>query len=78
MSGSANERFPFRYFVVTFLWTWIFWLPLALAGLGILPSGEILIKDLLAPATFIGESDPRSVPFIRSEHSLAKAALPIT
>lgn len=53
-----NEKFPYRYFVATFLWTWIFWLPLALVGLGILPLGADLVKNLLAPATFLGGAGP--------------------
>jgi uncharacterized protein len=55
---KENETFPYRYFVVTFLWTWIFWLPLALAGLGILPLGAALVRNLLAPATFLGGAGP--------------------
>ena len=37
------ERFPYRFFVVTFAWSWLIWLPLVLAGAGIIPIG----KDLL-------------------------------
>ena len=53
-----NDKFPYRYFVVTFLWTWIFWLPLALVGLGIFPLGADLVKKLLATATFLGGAGP--------------------
>ena len=55
---KENEKFPYRYFVVTFLWTWIFWLPVAVVGLGILPLGADLVKNLLAPATFLGGAGP--------------------
>lgn len=29
---QRRERFPHRFFVVTFLWSWIIWLPLVLGG----------------------------------------------
>ena len=31
-----NERLPLRFFVISFLWSWLIWLPLVLAGLGVL------------------------------------------
>jgi len=53
-----NDKFPYRYFVVTFLWTWIFWLPLALVGLGIFPLGADLVKKSLETATILGGAGP--------------------
>jgi len=58
MSSNDNEKFPYRYFVVTFLWTWIFWLPLALAGLGILPLGADTVQNLVLPATIFAGVGP--------------------
>ena len=32
---AEDKRFPYRFFVVTFAWSWLIWLPLVLAGAGI-------------------------------------------
>lgn len=55
---KENEKFPYRYFVVTFLWTWIFWLPLALLSLGIFTLGADFLKNILAALTFLGGAGP--------------------
>ena len=34
--AAERERFPFRFFAVTFAWSWLIWLPLVLAGMGII------------------------------------------
>lgn len=34
---EKQTKFPYQFFLVTFLWAWICWLPLVLAGIGILP-----------------------------------------
>jgi membrane protease YdiL (CAAX protease family) len=40
-----DHKIPVRFFVVTFAWTWLFFVPLALMGIGIIPlAGEILQK----------------------------------
>lgn len=41
--------FPYRFFVVTFAWSWLIWLPLVLAGAGVIP----LVTDLLAALTVL-------------------------
>jgi len=55
---KEHNPFPYRYYVVTFVWTWIFWLSLALASLGILPLGADLVKNLVLPATALGGISP--------------------
>lgn len=47
---EKQTKFPFQFFVVTFTWSWLIWLPLVLIGTGILPMG----KDLLALSTRVG------------------------
>jgi uncharacterized protein len=55
---ESQERFPFRYFVVTFLWSWLIWLPLVLAGAGILPLGEGFVKSASLPLAGLGAFGP--------------------
>lgn len=53
-----RKRVPLRFFLVTFLWSWIVWLPLVLAGLGILQLGESTISFLTPPAVILGAFGP--------------------
>ncbi len=39
---EEDRHFPYQFFVVTFAWSWLIWLPLVLAGTGIIP----LVKNL--------------------------------
>ena len=39
---EEDRHFPYQFFVVTVAWSWLIWLPLVLAGTGIIP----LVKNL--------------------------------
>ncbi|MFZ1267082.1 MAG: hypothetical protein WAU95_11505 [Anaerolineae bacterium] len=41
---EKQARFPYQFFVVAFGWSWLIWLPLVLAGAGILPLGKDLLR----------------------------------
>ena len=49
---EGPERFPYRFFVVTFAWSWLIWLPLVLAGAGIIPLGEDVLSAVTVPSTW--------------------------
>ena len=51
-------KFPYQYFIVTFLWSWLIWLPLVLAGYGILPMGKDLVSALTVPVIMLGIFGP--------------------
>lgn len=53
-----NRRIPLRFFVVTFLWSWAFWSPLALAGLGVFELDEGLRSLITIPAGILGAFGP--------------------
>ena len=67
MVGGAQlksaERFPFRYFVVTFLWSWLAWLPLVLAGFGLIPLGSGFLDAARLPLTVLGIFGPAAGAF---------------
>ena len=42
---EKKSGFPYRFFVVTFIWSWLIWLPLVLAGAGILPLKNDVLSD---------------------------------
>jgi len=61
--GSAKPSFPYRFFVVTFAWSWLVWLPLVLASAGILPLGKDLVSALSTPATIVAAFGPAAGTF---------------
>ena len=59
---KKQTRFPYQFFVVTFTWSWLIWLPLVLIGTGVLPLG----KDLLAlntPVSILAAFGPAAGAF---------------
>jgi membrane protease YdiL (CAAX protease family) len=53
-----NVRFPFRFFLMTFLWSWIIWTPLILGSLKIIPVSDKLLSILTIPVIMIGVYGP--------------------
>ena len=55
---NKNVRFPFQFFLITFMWSWIIWTPLILASLKIIPVSEKLLSILTIPVIMIGIYGP--------------------
>jgi len=55
---EEEGRFPYRFFVVTFAWSWLIWLPLVLAGAGVIPLGKHLLGALTVPWISLGVFGP--------------------
>ncbi len=55
---KTHSKFHYPFFVVTFLWSWLIWLPLVLAGAGILPMDKSLLNSLVLPLTVLGAFGP--------------------
>jgi CAAX protease family protein len=56
MEKKAN--FPYKFFVITFSWSWLIWLPLFLASTGIVSVEKDLLSTLTLPLTFMGTFGP--------------------
>ncbi len=52
-----DNKVPIRFFTVTFLWSWLFWLPFVLAGAGIIDLGDAGAA-LRMPVLIIGAFGP--------------------
>jgi CAAX protease family protein len=67
---TSSKNIPYQFFVVTFIWAWLLWLPLVLAGLGILPIGEDLAVALTIPITILAAFGPAVGAFycLRTQH----------
>ena len=55
---NNNVRFPFRFFFITFIWSWIIWTPLILASFGIIPVSDKFLSILTIPVIMIGVYGP--------------------
>jgi len=55
---NNNTSFPFRYFLITFIWSWLLWTPLVLGSLKIIPLSGELISILIFPAIVFGAFGP--------------------
>jgi len=55
---NKNVHFPLRFFLMTFIWSWIIWTPLLLANLKIIPVSERLLSILTIPVIMIGVYGP--------------------
>ena len=60
---DEDRGFPYRFFVVTFAWSWLMWLPLLLAGAGIIPLGKNLLSALTVPSISLGAFGPAAGAF---------------
>ena len=45
---NNKVRFPLRFFIITFIWSWILWTPLVLVSLKIIPVSDqsFIIPDI--------------------------------
>ena len=55
---AAQARFPHRFFVVTFLWSWTMWAPLVLASFHLIPLGPEFIARMSMPAVVLAAFGP--------------------
>jgi membrane protease YdiL (CAAX protease family) len=53
-----NHKIPLRFFVITFVWTWLFFTPLVLMGNGLIPSPGGLLERLTIPISVIAAFGP--------------------
>jgi uncharacterized protein len=55
---NNNVRFPFQFFIITFIWSWIIWTPFILASFRIIPVSDKLLSILTIPGIMIGAFGP--------------------
>ena len=75
MVEEEEGRFPYRFFVITFAWSWLIWLPLVLAGAGIIPFGKHLLSAVTVPVTILGIFGPAAGAFYCLRASRGKGAV---
>lgn len=53
-----QRRIPYRFFVVTFLWSWLVWLPLVLGGFHVVSLGPEFVARATLPALVVAAFGP--------------------
>jgi hypothetical protein len=72
---EKQARFPYQFFVVTFVWSWLVWLPMVLASVGIIPIGKDLLSALTVPVSIVGVFGPAAGTFYCLKTYHAKGAI---
>jgi membrane protease YdiL (CAAX protease family) len=70
-----SERIPIRFFLITFSWAWILWLPLVLCGFGIIPLSKDMLSVLSIPAIGLGAFGPAVGAFCSLRTTKGKGAI---
>lgn len=60
---EIRAKFPYRFFVITFSWSWLIWLPLVLMSNGIISVKEGLVSNLMFPLGILGAFGPAAGAF---------------
>ncbi len=55
---NKKVKFPARFFLVTFLFSWVIWTPLVLGSLGIIPVSVELLSLVRVPVIMLGAFGP--------------------
>ena len=55
---NRSVKFPVRFFLVTFMFSWVLWTPLVLGSLNIIPVSEKLLSAVRVPVIMLGAFGP--------------------
>jgi hypothetical protein len=55
---NKNIKFPIRFFLVTFIFSWVLWTPHVLGSLTIIPISEKLLSGVRFPVIMLGAFGP--------------------
>jgi len=55
---EKTTRFPYKFFIITFLWSWLIWLPLVVVSAGIIPLERDVLSSLTLPMSILAAFGP--------------------
>jgi len=73
MNRSAG--FPVRFFLVTFIFSWVLWTPLVLASLNVIPLSDRLLSVLRVPVIMLGAFGPMAGALYSLHHEYGKGSV---
>ena len=71
---NKNVKFPVRFFVVTFIFSWVLWTPLVLCSLGTIPFPGKLLSAVRFPVIMLGAFGPLAGALYSLRHENGKGS----
>ena len=71
---NKNAKFPARFFLVTFIFSWVIWGPLVLGSLKIIPVSEKILSVIRYPVIFLGAFGPLAAALLDLRHAEGKGS----
>jgi membrane protease YdiL (CAAX protease family) len=72
---NRNVKFPARFFIITFLLSWVLWSPLVLVSLRIIPVSDRLLSVIRFPVIMLGAFGPLAGALFDILHSKGKGSV---
>jgi uncharacterized protein len=71
---NNKVRFPFRFFIITSIWSWILWTPLVLGSLKIIAVSDKLLSIMTLPVIILGVFGPLAGALFALHHDHDKGS----
>jgi len=71
---NKNIKFPVRFFLITFIFSWLLWTPLVLGSLNIIPFSEKLLSSVRFPVIMLGAFGPLAGALFDLHHREGKGS----
>ncbi len=71
---NKNIKFPVRFFLVTFIFSWVLWTPLVLGSLNIISISEKLLSAVRVPVIMLGAFGPLAAALCSLRHEQGKGS----
>lgn len=71
---NKSLTFPFRYFIITFIWSWVLWGALVLVSTGVIPVPDRLLSLVNQPVSMLGAFGPMAGALFALRHGQGKGS----
>jgi membrane protease YdiL (CAAX protease family) len=72
---NKNANFPSRFFLITFIWSWVLWTPLVLGSLKLIPFPDKLLSIVRFPVIMLGAFGPLAGALFALRHEKGKGSV---
>jgi membrane protease YdiL (CAAX protease family) len=71
---NRSVKFPYRFFLITFIWSWVLWGTLVLVSIGIIPVSGKLPAVIMQPVAMLGAFGPMAGALFALRHEQGKGS----
>jgi membrane protease YdiL (CAAX protease family) len=72
---NRSVKFPSRYFIITFIWSWVLWGTLVLVSTGVIPVPDRLLSFVKQPVAMLGAFGPMAGALFALRHGQGKGSV---